>query len=130
FAWFPAAGDWSGCRRGSALADGDHGDGRPRGFHAADAGGDPGGLRPAGSPLGCLVRRARRAQAREDRRAPGRCGAGRAARMNLAELSLKRPVTAVMFFVVLVVIGMIAAFRLQMEYFPTIDVPFLMVDIP
>ncbi|HET9836036.1 MAG TPA: efflux RND transporter permease subunit, partial [Rhodanobacteraceae bacterium] len=50
--------------------------------------------------------------------------------MNLAELSLKRPVTAVMFFVVLVVIGLIAAFRLQMEYFPAIDVPFLMVDIP
>lgn len=50
--------------------------------------------------------------------------------MNLAELSLKRPVTAVMFFVVLVVIGLIAGFRLQMEYFPAIDVPFLMVDIP
>ena len=50
--------------------------------------------------------------------------------MNLAELSLKRPVTAVMFFVVLVVIGLIAAFRLPMEYFPAIDVPFLMVNVP
>jgi len=50
--------------------------------------------------------------------------------MNLAELSLKRPVTAVMFFVVLVVIGALAAFRLPLEYFPAIDVPFLFVNVP
>ncbi|HXS73585.1 MAG TPA: efflux RND transporter permease subunit [Rhodanobacteraceae bacterium] len=50
--------------------------------------------------------------------------------MNLAELSLKRPVTAVMFFVTLVVIGLIAAFRLPLESFPALDVPFLLVDIP
>lgn len=50
--------------------------------------------------------------------------------MNLAELSLKRPVTAVMFFVCLFVVGMIAAFRLPLESFPALDVPFLLVDIP
>jgi HAE1 family hydrophobic/amphiphilic exporter-1 len=50
--------------------------------------------------------------------------------MNLAELSLKRPVTTIMFFVSLVVVGALAAFRLPLEYFPAIDVPFLFVNIP
>lgn len=50
--------------------------------------------------------------------------------MNLAELSLKRPVTAVMFFISLVVIGLVAAPRLPLESFPALDVPFLLVDIP
>jgi len=50
--------------------------------------------------------------------------------MSLAELSLKRPVTAVMFFVSMVAIGLIAAFRLPLEKFPTLDAPFLFVQIP
>ena len=50
--------------------------------------------------------------------------------MTLAELSLKRPVTAIMFFVSMVVIGLIAAFRLPLEQFPAIDAPFLFVQIP
>jgi HAE1 family hydrophobic/amphiphilic exporter-1 len=50
--------------------------------------------------------------------------------MTLAELSLKRPVTAIMFFVTMVVIGLIAAFRLPLEQFPSIDAPFLFVQIP
>ena len=50
--------------------------------------------------------------------------------MTLAELSLKRPVTAIMFFVSMVVIGLIAAFRLPLEQFPSIDAPFLFVQIP
>lgn len=48
----------------------------------------------------------------------------------IAELSLKRPVTTVMFFVSLFVIGALAAFRLPLELFPTLDVPFLLVDVP
>ncbi|HJU26635.1 MAG TPA: efflux RND transporter permease subunit, partial [Rhodanobacteraceae bacterium] len=48
----------------------------------------------------------------------------------IAELSLKRPVTAIMFFVSLFVIGAIAAFRLPLELFPTLDVPFLLVNVP
>jgi len=48
----------------------------------------------------------------------------------IAELSLKRPVTTVMFYVSLFVIGALAAFRLPLELFPTLDVPFLLVDIP
>ena len=50
--------------------------------------------------------------------------------MTLAELSLRRPVTAVMFFVSMVVIGLIAAFRLPLEQFPEVNVPFLMVQLP
>jgi HAE1 family hydrophobic/amphiphilic exporter-1 len=50
--------------------------------------------------------------------------------MTIAELSLKRPVTAVMFFVSMVVIGLIAATRLPLEQFPTLDAPFLLVQIP
>lgn len=48
----------------------------------------------------------------------------------IAELSLRRPVTTIMFFVSLFVIGVIAAFRLPLELFPTLDVPFLLIDIP
>ncbi|MET0230056.1 MAG: efflux RND transporter permease subunit [Rhodanobacteraceae bacterium] len=50
--------------------------------------------------------------------------------MSIAELSLKRPVTAIMFFVSMVVIGLIAAARLPLEQFPTLDAPFLFVNIP
>lgn len=50
--------------------------------------------------------------------------------MTLAELSLKRPITAIMFFVSMVAIGLIAAFRLPLEQFPSIDAPFLFVQIP
>lgn len=50
--------------------------------------------------------------------------------MTLAELSLKRPVTAIMFFVSMVAIGLIAAMRLPLEQFPDIEVPFLFVDVP
>jgi HAE1 family hydrophobic/amphiphilic exporter-1 len=50
--------------------------------------------------------------------------------MSLAELSLRRPVTAVMCFVSLVVIGLLAAFRLPLEQFPDINVPFVFVSIP
>ncbi|HOX71578.1 efflux RND transporter permease subunit [Dokdonella sp.] len=50
--------------------------------------------------------------------------------MTLAELSLKRPVTAVMFFISMTVIGLLAAFRLPLEYMPDIEAPFLFIDIP
>ncbi|MBW8367363.1 MAG: efflux RND transporter permease subunit [Arenimonas sp.] len=50
--------------------------------------------------------------------------------MSLAELSLRRPVTAVMFYVSLVVIGLIASFRLPLEQFPDVNVPFILVDLP
>ncbi|WP_297799682.1 efflux RND transporter permease subunit [Arenimonas sp. GDDSR-1] len=49
---------------------------------------------------------------------------------SLAELSLRRPVTAVMCFVSLVVIGLLAAVRLPLEQFPDINVPFVFVSVP
>ncbi|HET8941418.1 MAG TPA: efflux RND transporter permease subunit, partial [Rudaea sp.] len=50
--------------------------------------------------------------------------------MNLAELSLKRPVTTIMFFVSLTVIGVISAFRLPLEGMPDVQFPFMMVNLP
>ena len=50
--------------------------------------------------------------------------------MSLAQLSLKRPVSAIMFFVSLLVIGLIASQRLPLEQFPEVSAPFLMVDLP
>ncbi len=50
--------------------------------------------------------------------------------MSIAELSLRRPVTVIMFFVSMVVIGLIAAFRLPLEQFPELNAPFIAVDLP
>ena len=50
--------------------------------------------------------------------------------MTLAELSLKRPVTVIMLFVSMMVVGLIAAFRLPLEAMPDIQFPFMFVDIP
>ncbi len=50
--------------------------------------------------------------------------------MTIAELSIKRPVTAIMFFVSLFVIGLIAAIRLPLEAFPEVSPPFIFVQIP
>ena len=50
--------------------------------------------------------------------------------MTLAELSLKRPVTVIMAFVSMTVIGLIAAFRLPLESMPDIQFPFLEINVP
>lgn len=50
--------------------------------------------------------------------------------MSVAEFSIKRPVTTIMFFVSLFVIGMIAAIRLPLEAFPDVSPPFIMVQLP
>ena len=50
--------------------------------------------------------------------------------MTLAELSLKRPVTVIMVFVSMTVIGLIAAFRLPLESMPDIQFPFLQIELP
>jgi HAE1 family hydrophobic/amphiphilic exporter-1 len=50
--------------------------------------------------------------------------------MTLAEMSLKRPVTAIMLFVSMTVIGLIAAFRLPLESDPDVQFPFMAVNIP
>lgn len=50
--------------------------------------------------------------------------------MTLAELSLKRPVSTIMFFVSMVVVGLIASTRLPLEFMPDIDAPVVFVSIP
>ena len=50
--------------------------------------------------------------------------------MSVAEFSVKRPITTVMFFVSLFVIGLIAAVRLPLEAFPSITAPFVFVQMP
>jgi HAE1 family hydrophobic/amphiphilic exporter-1 len=50
--------------------------------------------------------------------------------VHLAELSLKRPVSTVMFFVSLTVVGLIASFRLPLEFMPAVDAPFAFIQIP
>lgn len=49
--------------------------------------------------------------------------------MTLAEFSLKRPVTTVMFFISMVVFGLVATRLLRLEFFPAIDFPFVGVQV-
>ena len=50
--------------------------------------------------------------------------------MSVAEFSIKRPVTAVMFFISLFVIGLIAAIRLPLEAFPAVTFPGIFLQLP
>lgn len=50
--------------------------------------------------------------------------------MNITELSIRRPVTTIMLFVSMVVIGLIAAFRLPLEAQPEASAPFFFVQLP
>ncbi|WP_454831085.1 efflux RND transporter permease subunit [Pseudoxanthomonas wuyuanensis] len=50
--------------------------------------------------------------------------------MSVAEFSIKRPVTTIMMFVSMFVIGLIAAVRLPLEALPDISAPFLFVQLP
>ena len=50
--------------------------------------------------------------------------------MSIAEFSIRRPITTIMCFVSLVVVGLIAAFRLPLEALPDISAPFLFVQVP
>lgn len=50
--------------------------------------------------------------------------------MNITEFSIRRPVTTIMVFVSLVVIGLIAAFRLPLESMPEASPPFFFVSLP
>lgn len=50
--------------------------------------------------------------------------------MNITELSIRRPVTTIMLFVSMVVIGVIAALRLPLEAEPEATIPFFFVSLP
>jgi len=50
--------------------------------------------------------------------------------MSPAQFALRRPVTIVMAFVSLVAVGLVASRLLPLEYFPSVDVPFIGVQVP
>jgi HAE1 family hydrophobic/amphiphilic exporter-1 len=50
--------------------------------------------------------------------------------VSIAELSIKRPVTTIMLFVSMMVVGLIAAVRLPLEAMPDVSAPFLFVQLP
>ncbi len=50
--------------------------------------------------------------------------------MSVAEFSIKRPVTTVMFFISLFVVGLIAAVRLPLEAFPALTFPGIFLQLP
>jgi HAE1 family hydrophobic/amphiphilic exporter-1 len=50
--------------------------------------------------------------------------------MSPAKFAMDRPVTISMLFLSTVVIGLIASRLLPLEFFPSVDVPFIMVEIP
>src|SRR6056297_2463004 len=47
-----------------------------------------------------------------------------------AEFSIRRPITIVMAFVSLVSVGVISARLLPLEFFPELDIPFVLVQVP
>ena len=50
--------------------------------------------------------------------------------MSLASYSIKRPITILMIFVSLVVVGLISSRQVPLEYFPDITFPGLLVEVP
>lgn len=50
--------------------------------------------------------------------------------MTLAEIALKRPVTTIMLFISCVVFGLLSARLLKLEFFPELDAPFILVQVP
>lgn len=50
--------------------------------------------------------------------------------MSLAELSLKRPITAVMIFISFFVFGVFSARLLKLEFLPELDAPFVLINVP
>ena len=50
--------------------------------------------------------------------------------MSVAEFSIRRPVTTIMFFVSMVVVGLIAAVRLPLEALPSITFPGMVIQLP
>lgn len=47
-----------------------------------------------------------------------------------AEFAIRRPITVIMMFVSMMAVGLISARLLPLEYFPELDVPFILVQIP
>ena len=50
--------------------------------------------------------------------------------MRITELSLRRPVTTIMFFLCFVALGGVATRLLPLEYFPEVQFPGIFIQIP
>ncbi|MCX5753287.1 MAG: efflux RND transporter permease subunit, partial [Candidatus Krumholzibacteria bacterium] len=50
--------------------------------------------------------------------------------MNIAETAIKRPVTMLMILACCVVLGVVASRLLPLEFFPSLDAPFLGIELP
>ena len=50
--------------------------------------------------------------------------------MKLARFAINRPVTVVMFFIGLALIGIFSSTRLPLEFFPEMEIPFVGIGIP
>jgi len=50
--------------------------------------------------------------------------------MNLPTLAVRRPITTAMILVSVLLVGAIAFFRLPLAFLPTLDAPFMFVQIP
>jgi len=50
--------------------------------------------------------------------------------MNLTTATLRRPITTIMIFISIFVVGLISLHLLPIEFFPDIDAPFLFVEVP
>ncbi|MBD3179239.1 MAG: hypothetical protein GF417_06395, partial [Candidatus Latescibacteria bacterium] len=55
---------------------------------------------------------------------------GKRVKMNLTKGAIRKPVTTLMIFVCFVVLGIISARMLPLEFFPDLDAPFIFIDIP
>ena len=47
-----------------------------------------------------------------------------------ARFAMNRPVTMIMLFVSMIAVGLVASRLLPLEYFPAVDIPFIVMDIP
>jgi len=47
-----------------------------------------------------------------------------------ARFAMNRPVTTIMLFVSMIAVGLVASRLLPLEYFPAVDIPFIVMDIP
>lgn len=50
--------------------------------------------------------------------------------MNISRLAMQRPITTAMVFLSLLVFGLVASRLLPLEFFPEVDAPFVMVQVP
>ena len=50
--------------------------------------------------------------------------------MNLTQTSIRRPVTTLMVFISLIMIGAISSRLIPLELFPSLELPFLVINVP